>query len=102
MPRHARFWGFLAEARAGRAAPFDFEALDGWYSVTSGVSAPEGASATVTDRDALQRERGEHDHARAACGDPALGGGTKCFVAAHPEWPENTVAIDWSRFPATA
>ena len=29
-----------------------------------------------------------------------LGGGTPCIVAAHPEWPETTVAIDWSRFPA--
>jgi hypothetical protein len=59
---------FLAEARAGRAAPFDFEALDGWYSVTSGVSAPEGASATVTDRDALQRyltaRREQHERYR--------------------------------------
>jgi len=33
---------------------------------------------------------------------PHMGGGTKCIVAAHPEWPENTVAIDCSRFPATA
>jgi hypothetical protein len=33
---------------------------------------------------------------------PHMGSGTKCIVAAHPEWPENTVAIDWSRFPAPA
>jgi hypothetical protein len=33
---------------------------------------------------------------------PQLGGGTRCIVAAHPEWPESTVAIDWSRFPAPA
>jgi hypothetical protein len=31
-----------------------------------------------------------------------LGNGTRCIVAAHPEWPETTVAIDWSRFPAAA
>jgi len=31
---------------------------------------------------------------------PHLYGGTRCFVAAHPELPDTTVAIDWSRFPA--
>ena len=30
---------------------------------------------------------------------PHLGGGTPCAVAAHPEQPTETVAIDWSRFP---
>ena len=32
---------------------------------------------------------------------PQLNHGTRCHVAAHPEWPDTTVAIDWSRFPAT-
>lgn len=31
---------------------------------------------------------------------PHLGNGTRAVVAVHPEWAE-TVAIDWSRFPAT-
>jgi hypothetical protein len=33
---------------------------------------------------------------------PHLGGGTKAIIAAHPEHPDTTVAIDWSRFPAPA
>jgi hypothetical protein len=33
---------------------------------------------------------------------PHLSNGTPCHVAAHPEWADTTVAIDWSRFPATA
>ncbi len=33
---------------------------------------------------------------------PHLGSGTRCSVAAHPEWSDSTVAIDWSRFPAAA
>lgn len=33
---------------------------------------------------------------------PHLGNGTRCIVAAHPEHPDTTVAIDWSRFPAPA
>ena len=33
---------------------------------------------------------------------PHMGGGTPCIVAAHPEHPDKTVAIDWSRFPAPA
>ncbi len=75
----------------GRIDPKSPMCTDPVWTVEIGVELPEREPYVVT-----MTMRVPH----AAL--PHLGGGTRCFVAAHPENPDTTVAIDWSRFPATA